>query len=205
MLIFSAQSLAFIAVPKTGTTAIEMALKPKADIVFSRGRKHLPARRFVGKIAPFLTREFNLTPDLFAVMRNPEEQIRSWFRYRARSARDGDANSTHGISFDAFVRAVLSDDPPPYARIGSQMGMLCSGKDEVLIDHLFAHESADHLDQFLHTRFGEPVALKRKNVSPFVPAPLEPATFKALKSARAAEFDLYARLMDAGGVLHKSG
>lgn len=205
MLIFSAQSLAFIAVPKTGTTAIEMALKPKADILFSRGRKHLPARRFVSKIAPFLAREFNLTPALFAVMRDPEEQIRSWFRYRARSARDGDANSTHGISFDAFVHAILSDNPPPYARIGSQMGMLCSGKDELLIDHLFAHDAPDVLDQFLLERFGEPIERKRKNVSPFVPAPLEPSTLKALKSARRAEFDLFARLLDAGGALHSSG
>jgi hypothetical protein len=38
MLVFSKQNLVFLAVPKTGTTAIEMALRPKADIVFAKHR-----------------------------------------------------------------------------------------------------------------------------------------------------------------------
>jgi len=36
MLAFTPQSLANIAVPKTGTAAVEMALKPKADILFTK-------------------------------------------------------------------------------------------------------------------------------------------------------------------------
>ena len=201
MLVFSEQSLAFVAVPKTGTTAIEMALKPRADIIFTKRRKHITAHRFHRKIAPFLRTEFGITPDRFAVIREPEEQIRSWYRYRARTARKDTEFSTDGISFDRFVRQVISDDPPPHAAIGSQINMLASPGGDVLVHHLFTYEKPGNLKEFLQQRFGAPITLKEKNVSPQVPANLEPSTRKRLKAVRAAEFDLYSRALDAGGYL----
>lgn len=201
MLIFSAQNLAFIAVPKTGTTAVEMALKPKADIIFTKRRKHITAQRFHLRVAPFLKDEFGIEPERFAVIRDPEEQIRSWYRYRAREGKSGSALSTEGVSFDQFVREVISDDPPPYAAIGSQFAFLTSGRDELLVHHLFAHEMPMQLPVFLEDRFGEEIRLKAKNVSPPVPAELEPATLQLLRAARTAEFDLHARVVDAGGHL----
>jgi len=201
LLIFSAQKLAFVAVPKTGTTAIEMALKPRADIIFTKKRKHITAQRFHKKIAPFLEKEFGVKLARFAVMREPEEQIRSWYRYRAREAKQGSEFSTTGISFDQFVREVISDDAPPYAGIGSQHAMLTSYKGQVLVDHLFAHEAQPALMAFLAKRFGEEIALKPRNVSPQIEADLEPTTRAKLRTVRAAEFDLYARLSDAGGHL----
>ncbi|MEO1732827.1 MAG: hypothetical protein AAFR45_04250, partial [Pseudomonadota bacterium] len=60
MLIFSKVNLAYIAVPKTGTTAISMALKPKSDISFNGWRKHMTAQRFHNKVAPFLKDAFGL-------------------------------------------------------------------------------------------------------------------------------------------------
>ncbi|MFD2853812.1 hypothetical protein ACFSZS_01990 [Seohaeicola zhoushanensis] len=203
MLIFSAQNLAFIAVPKTGTTAIEMALKPRADIIFTKRRKHITAQRFHNRVAPFLKEEFGVEPERFAVIREPEEQIRSWYRYRAREAKAGSDFSTEGISFDQFVRDVISDSPPPHAAIGSQHSFLTSGKGELLVHHLFAHEMPGRLWAFLDDRFGGPVELKQKNVSPPVPAELEPATRKLLQQARAAEFELYARVIEAGVLTSK--
>ena len=201
MLIFSPQNLAFIAVPKTGTTAVEMALKSRADIIFTKRRKHITAQRFHSRLAPFLKAEFDLDPERFAVIRDPEEQIRSWYRYRARDKTSGSAFSTGNISFDRFVREVISDDPPPHAKIGSQLGMLTSPQGELLVHHLFAHEMPMQLLDFLDTRFQDTISLKNKNVSPPVPAELEPATLKLLKTARTAEFDLHARVIDANGHL----
>ena len=201
MLVFSAQSLVFIAVPKTGTTAIETALRPKADILFLKRRKHITAQRFHNRFAPFFTREFGLDLERFAVIREPEEQIRSWYRYRAREARQGSEFSTEGVSFDEFVLQVISDDPPPHAAIGSEMGILTNGQDALKVHHLFAHETPPRLLGFLESRFGEPVVLKPMNVSPTVKAELEPATLAKLKQARASEFDLYARVREAGGHL----
>lgn len=201
MLIFTPQSLAFIAVPKTGTTAVEMALKPKADIIFSKHRKHTTAQRFHNKIAPFLDSALNLRPDRMAVMRNPEEQIRSWYRYRRGDLREESGSSTEGISFDQFVLDVIADDPPDYAGIGSQVNMLTSGRGGVLVHHLFAYENPTLFRGFLDDRFGQEIVLKQKNVSPEADAPLGPDTRRMLHAARAAEFDLYHRLMDAGGHL----
>ncbi len=201
MLICSTQSLAFVAVPKTGTTAIEMALKPRADILFSKQRKHMTARRYHQKIAPFLADAFDLRPEVFAVMRDPEEQIRSWFRYRTAERLQGSGNSTDGMTFDEFVLDVIADDPPPHAGIGSQYRMLTSRHGEVLVHHLFAYESQLGFRDFLSDRFGEEIALKQKNVSPVTAAPLSPSVRTRLRVARSAEFDLYARLRDADGHL----
>lgn len=200
MLVCSTQSLAFIAVPKTGTTAIEMALRPKADIIFGRQRKHITAQRFHNRIAPFLEREMKIRPERFAVIREPEEQIRSWYRYRARNSKSGLETSTEDMSFDQFVRDVIADDPPVHAGIGSQWNML-TGHGEVLVHHLFAYEQPSVLHGFLNDRFGEPIVLKQKNVSPYAKAPLEPATRALLRAARAKEFALYDRVLDAGGQL----
>jgi hypothetical protein len=201
MLVFTPQSLAYIAVPKTGTTAVEMALKPKADILFTKRFKHMTAQRFHKKIAPFLAKSFDLRPERFAVMREPEEQIRSWFRYRNRDQKLGSEASTDGLSFDEFVLAVISDDPPHFARIGSQFKMLASSMGDVLVHHLFAYEKPTLFQAFLSDRFDEQIILGQKNVSPFVDAPLSPDIRAKLRAVRSKEFDLYARLQDAGGHL----
>ncbi len=200
MLVFSAQSLAFIAVPKTGTTAVEMALRPHADIIFAKGRKHMTAQQFRRKVAPFLARAFDLYPERFAVMREPEEQIRSWYRYRSAERLRGSNNATGGLSFDEFVLDVIAENPPAHAAIGSQMGML-THRGEVLVHHLFAHESPLRFRDLLDARFDAEITLKPKNVSPPARAPLDPDVRRRLRVARAAEFDLYTRLRDAGGHL----
>lgn len=200
MLIFSEQNLAFIAVPKTGTTAIEMALKPKADILFTKGRKHMTAQRFDRQVAPFLADAYDLRPDRFAVIRDPEEQIRSWYRYRRREAEIG-ARSADGMSFDAFVLDVISADPPPHARIGSQWRLLTGPKGQVLVHHLFAYEVQTKLKRFLNRRFGEKIRTRQKNVSPPVEAPLDPLIREKLRAARPEEFALHERVMEAGGHL----
>ena len=71
MLIFLRHNLAFLATPKTGTTAVEMALKPHADIIFTKRRKHLNAVRYQRKVAPFLHDTFGKRPRSVAVMRDP--------------------------------------------------------------------------------------------------------------------------------------
>ena len=200
MLVFSAQSLAFIAVPKTGTTAVELALRPHADIIFTKHRKHMTAQKFHNRVAPFLAKNFDLRPDRMAVLRDPEEQIRSWYRYRKGARQKGSSKSTFELSFDAFVRDVISDDPPPHAGIGSQWNMV-TGKGKVMVHHLFAYESQPVFRAFLDDRFGEKITVKSKNVSPPAEAPLEEATRKALRKARAKEFALHDRVREAGGHL----
>ena len=201
MLIFTQQSLAFIAVPKTGTMAVRAAIGKKADIALSGGLRHMTARRFHLKVVPWLEQVFDLTPERFAVMREPEEQARSWYRYRCRLQNIGTPRSAAGTSFDDFILASITDDPPPYARIGSQSNMLTAPAGDVLVHHLFAYENMPLLEAFLSQRFGEEIALKKKNVSPAVPAELSPEVQQKFRAARIRDYDLYARLLEAGGHL----
>lgn len=87
MLVFLKHNLVFFAVPKTGTTSYQAALKGKADIIM-RGApavKHLNMRKYERSFGPFLNKAFNLTPERMAVMRDPLDLMRSWYKYRSRS------------------------------------------------------------------------------------------------------------------------
>ncbi len=201
MLVFSRQNLAYLAVPKTGTTAIEMTLNSRADMIFAKHRKHMPARAFHNRVAPFLRTAYNLRPDRVAVMRNPEEQLCSWYRYRTTAHLRGSTHSTANISFDQFILDVISDDPPAHADVGAQFKFLSSPQGDVLVHHLFAYEHQDVFHRFLENRFGEALEFKTQNVSPRMEVELDPTTRAKLRAARAEEFALYDQLMARGGEL----
>lgn len=202
MLIFLRHKLAFLATPKTGTTAVEMALRPQAEIIFAKNRKHTPAARYNNKVVPFLEDTFGVRPASVAVMREPVEQIRSWYKYRAQPRLDGTAVSTKDISFDQFVREVIAD-APKRAQIGRQFNFL-TDKGAVAVDHLFAYAAQDVFLGFMSERLEQRIALAAKNVSPKIRADLSDETLALLRSARAEDFALYDRLVAAGGALHKT-
>lgn len=201
MQVYFKQNLAFFSVPKTGSTAYEMALRRFADVVFTKRVKHMTVGKFHNKTAPFLDATFKIRPERMAVIREPVEQIRSWYRYRSAQRLGTAQNSTQGISFDQFVLDVISDDPPAYAGIGSQLGFLSIADGTVPIHHLFAYECQPLLREFLTTRFGKEIDIKPKNVSPVVDAPLSGEVEEMLRAARAQEFALYDRVIEAGGLL----
>ncbi|WP_299351591.1 sulfotransferase family 2 domain-containing protein [uncultured Shimia sp.] len=201
MLVFFKQNLTFFSVPKTGTTAYSMAMKPHADIIFGRRVKHMTVGKYHSKFAPFLRRTFDLTPERFAVMRDPVDQLRSWYKYRSRRKITDSATSTRGVSFDEFVLDAISDTPTVSKAIGSQYRFLSIRDGSVPVHHLFAYEQQDLLKGFLADRFEEDLTFKDKNVSPDIPAPISPEVEAKLRAARQQEFDLYARIRDAGGVL----
>ncbi|WP_137702892.1 sulfotransferase family 2 domain-containing protein [Marimonas lutisalis] len=204
MQIFFKENLALLAVPKTGSTAYEMALKRRADISFSGRRKHANAAFFHRRIAPFLESAYGLTPERLAVIRDPLDQIRSWYRYRQREALKGSKYSTRGISFDEFVDATTQDDPPPFANVGSQGAFLTLKTSQTVpVHHLFAYEAQDALRAFLEERFGRALKLKEYNVSPRTDAALSPEAEARFRAARALDFRLHDKVMQAGGHLQQ--
>lgn len=201
MLIFLQPKLAFLATPKTGTTAVELALKPHAEIIFARNRKHTPAKRFRRKVVPFVQSTFGVRIEGVAVMRDPVDQIKSWFRYRNSDRLEGSDLSTEGLSFEQFVMEVIDDDPPPRAQIGSQFAFLTDGDGAVMVDHVFAYESQPAFRAFLADRLGQKVKLKDKNVSPKVRTDLSGQAERQLRAARSDEFALYDQIIAAQGHL----
>lgn len=203
MLVFADANLVLFATPKTGSTAYHMALRGKADIVLSgkAAIKHMTARKYDRHLAPWLDAAYGLRPDRVAVIRDPLEQIRSWYRYRQRPETAGRPNSAAGLSFDEFVLAVIKDNPPPFANIGSQFAFVTSPEGAIRIDHLFAYERPLVFRQFLGERLGLEIKTGQKNVSPPAETPISAAVEAQLRKTRAAEFALHARILAAGGHL----
>ena len=95
MLILSQNGLVYLATPKTGSTAVEQTLGNLADIRFSRRRKHQNARFYHNRVAPFLKASLSETNEVIAVIREPMDWLRSWYRYRVRLPKDN-PRSTDG-------------------------------------------------------------------------------------------------------------
>ncbi len=201
MLVFVEQKLAFFSVPKTGSTAYETALRPRADIIYTKRYKHLTVGKFHNKVGPFLKRNMRLDPERMAVMRDPISQVRSWYKFRNPERLGDDVRNTGEMSFDEFVLDVISDEPSEPARIGSQIGFLSIRDGSVPVHHLFAYENQPQIRGFLAERFGEEIVIKPRNVSPEIDAPISADVEKKLRAARPKDFDLYARILDQGGAL----
>ena len=203
MQIYFEQNLAFLAVPKTGSTAYEMALRAQADIVFAKRRKHMTAGQFKRRMVPFLDEFYDLKPEVMAIIRDPIEQIRSWYRYRARPVAKGGRKDCQDLRFDDFVRLTMQDPQPPAAAIGTQLGFLSMFDGTIPVHHLFAYERQMTVRSFLNTRFGKEFTYPLKNVSPEKPTPLSPQVEAELRAHRADEFALYQRVLDADGHLQQ--
>lgn len=203
MLIMLKHRLVFLATPKTGTTAFETALRPHAEIIFTKNRKHIRAQRYYNKVAPFLKKTFGRSPETLAVIREPIEQLRSWYRYRHRDVAllDMPEHSTADISFDDYVVEVISHDPPPRADVGNQFDFVTRRSGDLMVNHLFAYESQRRLRDFLSQRIGVELEFPLQNVSPMTDAPLSASVEAKLRKARARDFELYERLQAAGGYI----
>jgi hypothetical protein len=195
-LVFWKARLVLLAVPKTGTTALEQALMPHADtaIVNPPQQKHCTVRRYRNQLQKFFEQRGQRKLELMAVVREPVGWLSSWYRYRARDEIRGTANSTAEVSFDAFVDAWLAPAPPEFARVGRQSRFVSEEDGSLGVDHLFRHDQLDRAVAFLEARLDTPLDLGRSNVSPARPVVLSPAMEARLRAEAPEEFALWARL-----------
>ena len=86
MAIFPSFNLVLLAVPKTVSTALEVALGPKVDGRFGNPRelKHLPLYRYNRFVRPLLHFTTGQDPETFGLIREAISSLRSWYRYRTR-------------------------------------------------------------------------------------------------------------------------
>jgi hypothetical protein len=196
MLVFYKERLAFLSVPKTGTTAYETALAPRADMVISEPPmlKHAPVYRYNRFIRPMFERVCDVELDVMAVMREPVSWLGSWYRYRQRPFMDGKPNSTHGISFDDFVLAYMKGDKPRFADVGSQFQFMKTQPNGTGVTHFFRYEDQPKLKEFLEDRLKVTLSLAQENVSPKMELTLSDDVARRFKKKCAEEFDLYASI-----------
>ncbi|MFY0691284.1 MAG: gamma-glutamyl kinase [Paracoccaceae bacterium] len=193
MLVFHSQKLVYLAVPKTGTTAVETALSAHASAAFRDppGLKHANARRFEREFRQVFEPKGRQEFETVSAIRDPLSWLSSWYRYRTRPAISGHPNSTRNISFDTFVEGYLSETQPAFAKVGSQSRFLTDARHELLVDHLFAYERLGDLIAFFEDRLRIRTRLETLNVSPQMNAPLRPDLEEALRKAMQRDFALH--------------
>lgn len=200
MLVFHRERLILLAVPKTGSTALEAALAPRASLVLRDppNLKHMTLVQVRRRIAPLFERDGDEPMQIMALVREPLDWLQSWYRYRYRDGLVGQRNSTRGMSFDDFVAAQMSDDPPPAAALGSQARFLSAMEGPSPADHLFRYEAMDHAVAYLRQRLEITIDLPRRNVSPRMEVTLDPALATRYRQAAAPEFALWQSAMGRG-------
>ncbi|MDT8855699.1 hypothetical protein RNZ50_11870 [Paracoccaceae bacterium Fryx2] len=197
MLVFWDQRLAFLATPKTGSTAIEAALESLAAVVVQRPPvlKHTTAQRFHRFLGPYFEVASGHPFTVVALMREPRDWLGSWYRYRQREDVTEPHKSTVGLSFDQFVTGYCADPQPEYAAVGSQARFLQS-KNGKGVDRLFRYDQIETFIDFLEDRLGCEIILPQLNVSPKAAMDLSPATEALLRRTAARDFELYETLGD---------
>jgi hypothetical protein len=194
MLVFWEQRLAFLATPKTGSTAIAAALESLAAVSIQRPPllKHTTVHRYRRFIGPFLEAASKDSFTLVALMREPKDWLGSWYRFRQREETEA-GKSTRGMSFDDFVRAWCQDPRPDFADVGSQ-GKFLRPRQGIGVDRLFRYEEIGTFVHFLEERLGCEIILPRLNVSPPGTMELSATTEALLREVAAEDFGLYATL-----------
>ncbi len=192
MLIFWDQRLAFLATPKAGSTAVEVALEPLASLAVQRPpeMKHVDAARFHRHIHPWL---LGMTADHFttvALMREPLDWLRSWYRFQLRDEHE--TGEDDGASFEEFARRYLEQPGSVTQGIGTQSAFLTAG--DVPVDRIFRYEDMAAFTQFLDEWLGCEINLPRINVPPSADVSLTAETETALRRALGPDFALYATL-----------
>ena len=199
MLVIRKAGLVIFEVPKTGTQALRAMLGRKAEIGYGGAPRHIGAAAYAANHAAALAAEVGRVPETVAVVRAPIDRLASWHRFLQRDRVAGTERSTTGISFDAFVLAMLSRDPPLYARVGRQDRQVGWNGSEAAVDHLFAYDRLDLLVAFIAKRVPKAGVLPERNASPEVPTGLlSPETEALLRKRNAAEFAMHAAVAAEG-------
>jgi hypothetical protein len=193
MLIFWEQRLVFLATPKAGSTAVEVALESLASVSMQRpaALKHMRAADFHTALGPYLAAQAGAPFTTVALMREPIGWLRSWYRFRSRDDFEDPDHPMNGKSFDAFAQDYTASKTLPDAEIGTQAAHLCGAEGQPLVDRIFRYEEIEAFVRFLEDRLDCAVTLSRVNVPPAVDVELRPETEAALKRAMAADFALY--------------
>lgn len=193
MMVFWRQRLVVFAVPKTGTTALEAALAPHADIMFKNPPilKHMPVYRFNRFVQPLFDVVNAGQFQKVAVVREPLSWLDSWYRYRQRDGVIDPANSTKDIPFDEFVDGWLRGKRPPYSEVGSPFRFLTKGDGSLAVDHLFQYEQLPKAVAFLEDRLGVQLTLEERNVSEAAQLSLSPKIHDKLHRKAEREFALW--------------
>lgn len=156
--------------PKTGTTSLEQAFRPFAEISVGGPPKwkHIGYDGLRNMFGNFFEKR---DCRIYAVVRDPIDTLESWWRYRSREQLKNPKHRRHrnytgNISFSRFVEDWASDSPPPHARISTSTDWCLTKKGELAPLVYYRYESLEALVEALSAHVGKRPELPEINVSP---------------------------------------
>ncbi|SCY41897.1 hypothetical protein [Paracoccus tibetensis] len=194
MLIFWDEGLVFLATPKAGSTAVEMALESLASAALLRpaALKHTSIGSYARHVGPWLSAQTGRSFTTVALMREPVDWLRSWYRFKLRDDQDEPFQSPEMASFPDFAARYAAPEGPGQLGIGSQRAFLVDGGARV--DRIFRYEDMDQFVEFLENRLDCAIELPRINVPPSVDVHLESEAEARLRLCLAEDLALYSSL-----------
>ena len=147
--------------------------------------------RFERHMRPYLQAIGAADVETLCLIREPEDWLRSWYRYRSRPDLAGHPNSTADLSFDTFVDGYLADPQPAFAAVGRPTRFVARDDGSPGVDHMFRYEAMAAAVDFLSERIGSRLDVERLNVSPERSASLGRDRQRALRDRLAADYALY--------------
>jgi hypothetical protein len=200
MMLSLSRKLAFLCVPKCGSTSIEKVLIKHCDIQLQGhpSVKHINARRYDRFIRPLL-READPKNEIetFCVIRDPVDRLRSWYEYQARPLLADPKHPRHirytgGMDFNTFIEAYLAKEQPEFARIGTQYEFTRLADGSQGVSRIFRLDQMDVIASFLTEKLGKPVDIPQVNRSiPTDTLTLDPSLAMRLRASLSKDYELY--------------
>lgn len=204
--------LVILSQPKTGTTALDNALGPRASIAINNPPplKHMQYHKFMRFVAPWIKAQVGLDRadyEVVSVMREPIDWVGSWYRYRTRDALKGGGKKQRGsyagnVSFEEFVQEVLKPkaERERFAYLGSPCSVALDEDGSVGCDRIYPYEDLSGLYSLIEERTKKPVELAQMNVSPAGDTAVSDETRAKLRAQWAFAFDLHDSLKRDGSL-----
>ncbi|RJE80220.1 sulfotransferase family 2 domain-containing protein [Paracoccus sp. JM45] len=191
MLIFWDQRLVFLANPKTGSSAVEMALESLASAALQRPAqlKHTDIGTYNKHLGPWLEAQTGERFTTVALMREPVDWLRSWYRFKLRDDHEDPHHAMAGMSFSEFATEYAQEGGSPMLGISSQSDFLTHRMRTV--DCMFQYERIQDFVDFLENRLDCAIELPRINVPPSVDVHLDAQSERQLRQAMTNDLDLY--------------
>lgn len=175
MLIDIDHGFAFFCNRKCASHSIHKALEPHASIVMSNKSPdlyHINYRDYDKYILPVVRLNSNVDIETVAIIREPVDRVMSIYRYRKRGGIQNPNSplykySTHNISFEEFVDAACSSNPPPFAKLMPQHEFVMDKSGSVKIDRLFKFDKIDCFVSYIDSKMGLTIDLEQLNESQY--------------------------------------
>ncbi len=186
----------FLAMTKTGSTAVERTFQRHAEIVVRRPprMKHATARTFDKVFVPVLEHYGHPREsyELVCVVREPVDWAHSWWRYRSRPETVGTPQHTGGLTFDEFAERIAAGE----VDLGTASNFVRTRAGRPPVDRVYRYEHLDDAIAWMAGRLGVDVPpVGRVNTSPRVDVPIAASTRRLLEEHYAQDVVLHERAL----------